>query len=88
MDKSIEIRLSEQELATVIAALRLYQYKQQTKPDERHEWLEVIATDAGMFNAIKDDEVDRLVERMNLAHPDSLEASADGALFARYDIHS
>ena len=53
------MNLSDRELATVLAALRLWQRS-------RHPLdLEEIATDEGSFDCLDTDEIDSLCERVN-----------------------
>lgn len=58
--------LTDRQHATVIAALRYYQAKNQTVSVDRDAWIDRIATNDGELTALRDPEVDDLIERLQL----------------------
>lgn len=58
------VTLSNQDIGTILAALRFYQLKGGYQALQRND-LEDIATDDGEFDALGSDEIDRLCERIN-----------------------
>jgi hypothetical protein len=69
----LQLLVSEREWATVLAALRFYQERGQTKPAQRSAWIEVITTDAGRLTALTAEELEQLCLRLNLPAPHSYE---------------
>ncbi len=64
------MKLAERDLATILAALRLWQdshnpTRRQKPLCELHQWLNEIATDGGSFERLSRDEVDDLCDRLN-----------------------
>ena len=59
------LRVSSRELHTLLATLRFYQEQGQCEPANRSEWIEDLATNGGGVQALTDDEIDQLCERIN-----------------------
>jgi hypothetical protein len=58
--------MNPRELAPVIAALRMWQARQQENQlDELEPWFEDIATDGGKFESLSKEEIDRLCQYFN-----------------------
>lgn len=57
--------LNEEELATILAALRFYQSEGMGNPDNRSDAIQEIATNAGELTSLDSDDIDALCERIN-----------------------
>jgi hypothetical protein len=59
------VTLASRELATVLAALRLWQQTVNRLDSDCEDGLADIATDGGAFEPLDEDEIDGLCERIN-----------------------
>ena len=73
-DETVSLTVRRDELATILAGLRLYQFHTQ---EEVGSILSDIATDGGAFDAIESDQVDELVERLNCGGPETDQSPSD-----------
>jgi hypothetical protein len=62
----IKLRVSEQDLATVLAALRFYQEHGQGDPANRSDQIHDLATNCDQVVSLDEDGIDELCERLNL----------------------
>jgi len=62
----IQLRVTEQEFHSILAALRFYQECGQTGPANRSYWIHELATNAGDVSSLDHAEIDKLCERLNL----------------------
>lgn len=63
---AVRAELFEDELNTILAALRYYQYHNMGDPHRRPDWLQVIACPHPDNTSLDDDAIDSLCERLNL----------------------
>jgi hypothetical protein len=61
----IELQVTEEELHTVLAALRFYQESGQGEPANRSDWIHELATNCHEVVSLDDDGIDELCERLN-----------------------
>lgn len=75
-------RMNERELATVLAALRTWQSRAVYALADTHQQnaLVDIATDNGRFEALKDEEIDALCERLNARADDLYLVTVEGGV--------
>lgn len=72
--------VTQQELATIIAALRFYQHGGQTDPLKRSDDIHDLATDGDRVASLDDDGIDALCERLCLDDDDSVHVVEAGAV--------
>lgn len=66
------MKLTREELATVLAALRYYQENGQGDPFNRSNRIHTIATDDGnVMSSLDDEGIDNLCERLNSAEEET-----------------
>jgi len=65
VDDDSKVSLSDEELGTVLAALRFYQEKGQDNPGNRSSHIHDIATDIGRVTSLDKEAIDQLCERLN-----------------------
>ena len=62
----LTLQVSEQEIHTLLAALRFYQERGQADPHNRSAWIDDIATSGGMVTALDEHAIDELCLRLNV----------------------
>lgn len=65
MQMTIDLTITDQEHATILAALRFYQEKGQGDPDNRSDMIHDIATNGDAVISLDDEGIDELCERIN-----------------------
>jgi hypothetical protein len=61
----IKLRVTDQELHTILAALRFYQEHGQGEPANRSDWIHELATNGDDVISLDDAGIDELCERLN-----------------------
>lgn len=63
--KRFQYELSQQEVGTILAALRYYQHYAVEKMESQPLWLQDIASDCGKLHPMNAEEIDHLCEMFN-----------------------
>lgn len=66
MDLDRMFEFTDQELSTILAALRYYHHEGMGDPENRPDWLHKIATNNEWETSMSAEEIDDLCERFNI----------------------